>query len=207
MGNLKLLLIFILSFALFKSYGQKKTLVYIATYSSEEELKKIFESVKKPLLIYNNIVYEMDSDCLITAFGGSFNDRNAGGDANERNKSGTTNDRNSSGVSNDRNSGGGSIDRNDGGYSNDRSAGGNSNNRNAGGNSNSRNAGGNINDRSAGGNVNDRNAGGELMDFSCEVDKKGKLTIYFKELKKDETLKIYYNYLFYTNQYFKIKKT
>jgi hypothetical protein len=205
-STIKYLLLLAVSFMISRAYAQKKDLAFVTKIHSDEELGPIYDSLKTPLLVYNDNVYQMNSGCLINAFGGDYNDRNAGGTANDRNSAGNANDRSSGGGSAERSEEGDYNSRHSGGKSNKRNAGGDANDRNAGGIANDRNAGGNANDRNAGGNVNDRNAGGAAMSYTCEVDNKGKLTIYFKELKKNETLRIYYNHLFYTNQYFKIKK-
>ena len=183
-----------------------KPIEYVAKYETESDIAEIYDSLKVPLLIYKNMVFQMHSNCIIKAFDGDANDRNNGGNNNNRNSGANANNRNSNGTNNDRNSNGKTNDRNDGGLSGERKDDGDANDRRNGGKSNNRNNGGKNNDRNAAGEIlADRNAAGNIMMYMCEVDKRGRLFIHFKKLEKSESIKIYYNHIFYNNQYFKIK--
>jgi len=192
-------------FSLSIAHAQQKPVEYIGRFQSEEELSILSDSLQTPLLVYNNMVYEMHSDCIIKAFGAAYNDRNGGGESNNRSASGNANNRNSNGNNNDRQSTGTSGEREDDGTYNNRHRKGSSNDRKSGSRSNDRSASGNANDRKNSGLSNDRRNAGDVMVYGCNVDKKHRLTIYFKKIKDPQNLKIYYNHLFFTNKYFKIK--
>ena len=181
------------------SYSQTHELVFVSTIKQEKDVKRIHDSLRIPLLIYQNKIYAIHSECITRDFGGNINNRDFGGNSNDRNTSGNSSDRNSGGDAKERNSGGNSNDRNSSGNTNDRSSGGNSNDRNSSGNSK---------DRDAGGNSKDRNQEGAFSKFMCSVDQHGKLILHFYNIMEDKSTKVYYNnsYISLKSKYFIIKK-
>jgi hypothetical protein len=188
--------------------AQTQELVFVSTIKQEKDVQKIYDSLRIPLLIYQNKIYAIHSECITRDFGGNINSRDSGGNSNDRNAAGNSSDRNSGGDAKERNSGGNSNDRNSSGNTNDRNVWGNTNDRSSGGNSNDRNASGNSKDREAGGSSKDRNQEGAFSKFMCSVDQHGKLILHFYNIMEDKSTKVYYNnsYISLKSKYFIIKK-
>lgn len=88
------------------SSAQDRLFSYIGKYSSENELKVIADSLKKPILVTGDKVYAIGSDCITRLFDGDSNDRNKDGSENDRDNDGNKNNRKNGGDDNDRDKGG-----------------------------------------------------------------------------------------------------
>jgi hypothetical protein len=185
----KIFLLTILLFQLTFVFGQDRTFSYVDKYENDEKLKLLAESINKPLLITENKIYSIGSDCLTRLFDNNINERNDDGDSNERFKDGENDERKK----------GGDI-----AYRTKKSK---KNKRNKDGNSNDRDDDGDVNNRNSDGNSNNRNADGLISDGPrCSYTKNGKILLYTRQEINSKKAKIYYNNKYFSNKYFKIIK-
>ena len=184
------LLIFFCFLTLQFSFAQDFSLVYIKKISDLNEVPAVYESINKPLLIYDNSIYAIGSDCIAySLIDGSYGERRKNGKTNKRGKNGQTDQRMASGESDDRLAGGEIGNRNKRGKETNRKKDGRSDTRNKNGDSE------------------DRNAGGMLSDVPrCEVADNGKLVLFTRLEMQSHTAQIYYKHKFFNDKYFKIHK-
>jgi hypothetical protein len=186
--NKKTLLVFVLSLCLFITKAQDKTFSYLGEFASNGEIKKLADSLKKPLLINGTKVYTIGTSCISRMLDGDANDRDDDGDA--------SGDRDKDGNINNRNSGGAVGDRKDNGKANKRKK---------KGGANDRDKDGDVSDRDEDGDVNDRNADGKIIEGTrCSTTKKGKLLLYTRQKISSSKAQIYYKDRYFNNRYFKI---
>lgn len=177
---------FFLSFGF--SHAQDFSFTFVKTFTDEKEIVSLYDSIKKPLLIFQNKIYAIGSDCTnYSLLDGTFNQRNKDGKTSRRNKGGKNDQRFSDGDTDQRLAGGDIGERNKSGKSDKRRKGGKSDRRNKGGNSD------------------DRNSGGTLSNAPrCEVSDNGKLVLYTRQEIKSKNAQIYYKHQFFNKKYFKI---
>jgi len=175
----RILIIFLFQFAF--AYGQDKTFSYVGAYQSEENLKLLAESLKKPLLVSNNKVYAIGSDCITRDFGGNATGRDDDGDENDRYKNGVANNRDKSGGV---------------GY------------RDKKGRSKDRDKEGNLIDRNKAGDANQRSQDGKmgLEGTRCGISKNGILLLYTREKINAKKTTIFFDGKHFSNKYYKIIK-
>jgi hypothetical protein len=160
----------------------QNTIRYIGNYQGNNAVVRLYDSLKRPLLILDDRVYMIPDKCFDRNFGGdqANNNRNFGGDQanNNRNFGGdqANNNRNFGGdqANNNRNFGGDQANNNRN-FSGDQA----NNNRNFGGDqaNNNRNFGGDQANS-------DRNFGGDRTDLKFKCDqKKGTLVIYLNPVQ------------------------
>jgi hypothetical protein len=186
----------------------QKSLQFIKQIQHPKELTHLYDSLLMPLLVDQQNVFMISSECFGRNNAGTINARNSGGTSNDRQAGGDANDRKDGGTANDRKNDGLANTRNEEGTANNRNQGGQANDRNGGGTTNQRNEGGSSNERNSAGTANDRTNGGSIAYYSCGRDSDGILIIYFHNKALDSNVKIYYNHLFYNkkSKFFKIKK-
>jgi hypothetical protein len=183
----KAILIVFLFFSCLTVFSQNNSFSYIGKFSNESELKAISDSLQLPLLVVNDEVYSIGSDCISRALDGNISDRDTDGANNNRNRLGANTERNKSGSTAER------------------SKKGKKNNRKKDGENNDRNDDGTYNDRDIDGNSNNRNKSGAISEgVRCAIDKKGKLILYTRKKINTKTAKIYYHNSYFTNKHFKI---
>lgn len=169
------------------AYGQDKIFSYLAKYEGQQQVKKIADSINKPLLVTKDKIYVIGSDCLTRLFDGNLDDRDKGGDSDNRYKDGN---------GNERNKGGGVADRNRKGKGNKRDK---------GGSNSDRDDDGDVNERNKGAGSDNRDAGGSIAEGPrCSYAKSGKILLYTRQEIKSSTAQIYYNNKYFSNKYFKI---
>jgi hypothetical protein len=191
---------FILSLLIFNSsflFGQEKKIRFVKIFKNEREISDYFEKSNMPLLIYNNRIYELSSDCISRTMGGEDNNRNMGGDVNARKKGDDDNRRDMGGDVNARKKGD---------DDNRRDMGGDVNARKKGNDDNRRDMGGDVNARKKGDDDNRRNLSGEFDEFDCFVDQAGNLIILFYNKIGKTKIKIYFNGTFFksNSKYFSL---
>jgi hypothetical protein len=182
---MKKLLLIVLLLCTAYCNAQDNSFVYLSTGGNDKAIvsKTAIEQKGKPLLIYNDKIYVLGSDCIADAFrknGGDVNNRNKGGDKGSRNRGGDMDTRNK----------GGDMDA-----------------RNKGGDMDSRNKGGDMSSRQKNGDINSRNKSSDVMGQSCEIAENGKLIIYTYLKIAAKKSKIYYNGNYFNNKFFKIIKS
>ncbi|OYU82855.1 MAG: hypothetical protein CFE24_13875 [Flavobacterium sp. BFFFF2] len=181
-----------LSFLLFLFYfsfinAQDMTFSYVGKYENIEKLKQIADSINKPLLVTEDKIFSIGSDCLTHLFDGSINDRNSDGNSDDRYKDGD---------SDERKKGGGIVER---------TKKSNRNNRNKEGKFDERDEDGDVNDRYKDGASENRNSNGSISDGPrCSYSKNGKILLYTRQNINAKKSQIYYKNKFYSNKYFKI---
>jgi hypothetical protein len=124
--NLKRLFFLCFIFSIFLVEAQNNSISYFKTFSNEKELFNLYDSINKPLLIYQNKIFVIGSDCiqnsLIDGFfqnrqiGGKIDNRMSGGNVDNRMSGGIYGERNKNGKLDNRNRGGSIEQRNSGGY-------------------------------------------------------------------------------------------
>lgn len=185
----KSFLLLSLLFQMIFTYAQDKVFSYLTVFNGEQQLKQIADSLDKPLLIYNNKIYVIGSDCLTRLFDGSLDDRDKDGDSDNRF---------SDGAGNERNKGGAVADRKKKGKRN---------NRDKGGSNSDRDDDGDVNDRKMGAGSDNRDTGGSIADGPrCSYAKNGKILLYTRQEIKGSNAQIYYNHQYFSNKHFKIIK-
>ena len=174
--------------------AQDNSFIYFSTGGNDKAIvsKTAIEQKGKPLLIYNDKIYVLGSDCIADAF------RKNGGDVSNRKKGGGKSCRKKGGHK------GGS--RNKGGDMNSRNKDGDMDSRKKGGDMDSRNKGGDMSSRQKNGDINSRNKSSDVMGQSCEIAENGKLIIYTYLKIAAKKSKIYYNGNYFNNKFFKIIK-
>jgi hypothetical protein len=201
MQKLSFISFFILAVAVY-GFGQTNPIWFVAQAQNDQEIQRIYDSLRQPLFIVNNNVYSIASECITRALAADANDRDLDGAANNRNNTGISNNRSNNGAANDRANAGTANDKAD---AIDRVTAGGVGERADGGGHNNRNNAGNANDRNNAGNANDRDNSAALLSFRCAIDKKGKLILYFKNLSSKDKVRIYYGHSFFNSKYFKIQ--
>jgi hypothetical protein len=204
--------IFYYSFCIAQATGR---LIFLKTIRNDDDVILLNDSL--PLFITDGKVFQMDPECLVRDAGdGSnerasadgVNDRKAGDGVNDRKAGDGVNDRKAGDGVNDRKAGDGVNDRKAGDGVNDRKAGDGVNDRKAGDGVNDRKAGDGVNDRKADDGANDRKADNGVDDYTCDIDAKRNLIIYFHKIKLDKSCKVYFNHKFYNikDKKFKIQQ-
>ena len=177
----KILIVILLVLISKTNYAQDKTFSYIGEITDTSKIRAIADSLKKPLLLSENKLYAIGSFCIPKLMGGDAIDRDADGNANDRDKNGDKNDRNK---------------------------GGDSKSRDKKGDANDRNIDGDVNKRNKKGEVDERNKNGSSTNGArCDIDKNGMLILYTRIKLNSKKSQIYYNNKFFSNAYFKIKKS
>jgi hypothetical protein len=176
---MKKLFVFLILLAVAKlNYCQDRTFSYLGEISNSDEVKKIADSLHKPLLVVGIKVYAIGSNCITRALSGDVNDRDGDGDANDRLNDGENNERKSGGDIRDRK---------------------------RKGRKSARDKDGDTNDRDEDGDVNARNADGSISQGTrCSISKKGKLLLYTREKISSKKAKIYFINKYFSNKHFKI---
>lgn len=171
-------------------FSQDFSITFIKKINDQQETATIYESINKPLLIYENNIYAIGSDCTIySLIDGTYDQRKRDGKTDKRKKGGSSNERFSDGGTDERLAGGGIGDRNKSGKNSKRNKSGDSDTRNKGGNSDN------------------RNSGGALSGIPrCEVAENGKLILYIRQDIKTKDAQIYYKHKFFNYKFFKINQ-
>lgn len=183
------IILIILLFKVSPLVAQDFTFTFIKHFKNETEVIAVGDSLKKPLLVTDNKIYAIGSDCLTRLFDSSINDRGGDGDSDERFKEGNADERKNGGAVADRNSRG------------------RKNGRNKNGNNNDRDEDGDVNYRNRGAGSDIRRADGSVADGPrCSYTKSGKILLYTRQNLDSKKSKIYYASNFYSNKYFKIIK-
>lgn len=160
--------------------AQDKTFSYIGELQNDSTVKKIADSLKKPLLISGNKIYAIGSACITRLIDGDVNDRDDDGNINDRDKDDNANDRKKDGA----------ISK-----------------RKKKGKNNNRDNDGDINDRENDADVNKRNNDGAVGAGSrCDITKKGKLLLYTRQKIETKEAYIFYKNQKFNNKSFKIIK-
>src|ERR1017187_7845039 len=68
--------------------SQEHEVKFLSRITNETDYKKLYDSLLVPLVIYNNNVYAIHSECFPRNAGGNVNSRNAGASVNDRNAGG-----------------------------------------------------------------------------------------------------------------------
>ena len=178
-------------------------------YDAGSNLAPLYDSLLLPLLVTDNKVYVIRSECFPRAAGEADNDRSEGAAVNDRSREGGNNDRSEDGDGNDRSHDNDNNDRKAGGAINDRDNTGDENARQGDGDANNRAAGNAANDRAGNGHSNDRTAGGAATGIICWADEEGILNISFEYMAPDKKAQLYFNHKYYTShsKRFKLKKS
>ena len=163
------------------SIGQTKYIIYIKTINSEKEIKAIYDSLRVPLLVINNSIYKINSDCIGASFGGIKPRQTGGGTETDYSKPRQTGGGTEMDNSKPRQTGGGTETDN-------------SKPRQTGGGTETDNS----KPRQTG--------GGAEGEFYCEVTSNSELILYLKKIDKHDVVKVFFNDNFIDRRYFKIKK-
>ena len=176
-------------FTIPSAISQGSEFSYLEPKSTEQRIQFIADSLKCPLLITEDKIYAIGSNCITRLLDGGMNDRDRNGDNDDRLGEGRNNERNQAGGSADR------IRK------------GKNNNRKKKGGDNDRDKDGDNNERDRDGDTDDRNAdGGSIKGTRCSVAKNGKVLLYTRQSISSESSRIYYKTQYFGPKYFKIIK-
>jgi hypothetical protein len=184
--KIKVCVILLLLFAK-TAYSQDYTFTFIENYNGQARLKRLSDSLGRPLLLSMNKVYSIGSNCITRLLNGELDDRDDDGDVDDRGNDGNANQRLKAGKNDERTKSGGVGDRQKKGKNNNRRK------------------GGDDDDRDSSGDVDTRNlAGGIGLGNRCSVAKNGKVLLYTRQKMDSRNSTIFFHDKSFNNRYFKI---